>query len=162
MQRKILWLYTVTVLLMVGCGSGDSKAVTTSKLKGTWQTKCRNLPDNTSEKTVLLFEKEKLTRSEYMYDDIGCKERDIMEHINVSYRYTLGEDITTSDGKTATKITTTVTGFEIIKGTFVNDEIPQYGEIEKSIVMIDGDQLYAGEDKAPYQLEYQEYLSKVK
>ena len=162
-QRKLFYSFIViTTLLLNGCGSGDSQAVTTSKLKGTWETQCRNLQDNTSEKSVLNFTKEKLTRSEYRYDDIGCKERDIMKHLDVSYRYTLGEDITTADGKKATKVTTSVTGFEIVKGAFSNDEIPQFGKIEKSIVMIDAGQLYVGEDKAPYQLNYQEYFSKIK
>ena len=162
MQRMFLAVCTATAFMVIGCGSGDSKAVTSSKLKGTWKTECRNLPDNTSEETVLLFTKEKLTKSAYTYDDIGCKSRDIMKHINTLHTYTLGEDVTTADGKQATKISTTVTGFEIVKGSFVNDEIPAAGTVEKHIIFIDANKLYFGEDQAPYQLNYQEYFSKVK
>ncbi|RUM64997.1 MAG: hypothetical protein DSZ05_06770 [Sulfurospirillum sp.] len=162
---KIL-LTSLSIAAMIGLsgcgGSGDSSAVTTSKLKGTWEGSCINLPDATSEKTILVFEKEKFTRSSFQYSDIGCNKEDNTDDMDVYYSYELGDDVNTEDGKKATKISSTITGFLLKKGNLTNGNIPQAGTVEKGIVLIDNDKLYRGEDKVPYKLNYQQYLQKVK
>ena len=163
MSKYLLGFSLICSIGFIGCGSsGDDAGVTTSKLKGIWEKQCQNTPANTSLKTVLVFEKDSFTRSSYEYNDIGCKDNNIVKHIDIYYDYVLGKNVDTVDGKKATEIENTVTGFRVTDGTYSNDEIPSAGDKERNIVYIDNKQLYIGEDKVPYSLDYQHYFTKIK
>ena len=162
MKRFFSVLSIAAVVSLTGCGSGgDSAAVTTSDLKGTWESICQYIPTTqTSAKTILEFTNDKFTRKSLSYSDPSCNTQDITDELHVFYNYSLGEDVTTSDNKKATEITTTITGFDLKKGNLINGDIPKAGDVEKSIILIDNNKLYYGEDKAPYQINYQSYLEK--
>ncbi len=160
---KIKTLLSVTLcassLFLAGCGGGDDKGVSTSDLKGKWVQICKN-EAGASSNTVLEFTRTELTRSTYEYSDIGCNQNDIVRHMDIYYNYTLGDDVQTVDGKDATKISLTVTGYRVSAGTYGGSDIPQSGSVEKKIVYIDNRVLYTGEDQEPYRLDYDNYFEK--
>ena len=160
-MKRFFSVLSIAVVSLTGCGSGgDSAAVTTSDLKGTWESRCEYIVEaQISEKTILEFQSDKFTRKSFVYSDAGCNEQDITDEIHVIYNYTLGEDVTTSDNKKATKITATIRGFDFIKGNG-GEDTPEVGAVEKGIVLIANKKLYRGEDKAPYQIDYENYLEK--
>jgi len=134
--------------ILYGCGSDDESTGTSSNyLTGTWTQSCTDNGGNTSKTSILVFENtSSITITEKIYGDDTCSIDLLSTHTLVG-TYTLGGDVITTTGETATEIDVTMTEEN-------GNAIPvAFRRTGYRIVYVNGDNLYGGDEQADPNLD---------
>lgn len=134
--------------VLYGCGSDDSSPGPNSNyLTGAWGQECMDNGGNTFITRVIEFENTNIIRMiDNIYGDGTCFS-DLLDSYELVGNYTLGADVITTTGETATEINVTMVEEDGVPIP-VNEQRTGY-----RIVYVEGDYLYGGDEEADPDLD---------